>query len=402
MWVMIGYIARLVFQLAVFFLLSQKLGADGFGAFVGVLALVGLISPFVEWGGYSLIISDIKSNISIPRAFGNSLFLSIFTIPIGILILMILRTFTLPSQQWFFVLCIGLGQFLGGRISILVSSIHTADNNNWRNVVLEMFIGIGMLICALVLIKNSYVSTMWGILYVVINLIFSAFSVIWTIYSYGFPTINFQQIKARLQPGFHFSIAVSAHNAYTDLDKVMLVRLNSERATGIYAAAFRLVSVAYLPLNAILNTTYPKFFLNQQNSFSEIRFWAYRVAFWGLAYGFLVTVLLWLISPVLPNLIGSQYRDSVDALRILSFTIPLQGLAYPFGNVLTGVGRQDLRTYIQIGVLVLNFVLGIIFIPFYGWLGASWSTIITQIALCGSFVWTVQKLKNVDHAKVTI
>jgi O-antigen/teichoic acid export membrane protein len=394
LWVLLGYAARLTFQFGTFLLLARHLGVDGFGAFAGVLALVGLISPFVEWGGYSLIVRDIKAGARAERAFGNSLMLSALTVPIGLLALAALKPLALPAQSWVFVLCIGVGQFVGGRTSALVFGIHTAQDDNWRNTVLEVIQGAGLFGFVLLLSRFSGDLERWGLYYLVNSVIVGAFATAWIVRRHGRPTTDLGEVRARVRPGFHFAVASSAQSAYTDLDKVMLVRLGSEQAAGVYTAAYRLINVAYLPLGAILYTTYPQFFASGQRGLVETRAWAHRVARWSVAYGVLASAALWLLAPLVPVLLGTEYAESVGALRLLCVMLLLQGLTQPFGDVLTGTGRQRLRGQVQLGVLVLNIVLNLLLIPGYGWAGASWASVITQVVLCGTFIWIVERAKD--------
>lgn len=394
LWVLLGYAARLIFQFGTFLLLARVLGVDGFGAFAGVLALVGLISPFVEWGGYSLIVRDIKAGAHATRALGNSLMLSALTIPAGLLILAALKPIALPSQSWTFVFCVGVGQFLGSRTSVLVQGVHAAENDNWRNTILEIVTGGGLFVSVVLLATFSGDLERWGLYYLINSLIVGSFATVWIVRRYGLPTIDMREVRGRITPGFHFAVALSAQSAYTDLDKVMLVRLGSEQAAGVYTAAFRLINVAFLPLGAILTTTYPQYFASGQRGLSETRVWARRVARWSTAYGLLSSAALWLLAPIVPILLGPEYAQSVGALRLLCIMLLLQGLTYPFGDVLTGTGRQGLRGQVQLGVLVLNLVLNLVLIPRYGWAGASWASVITQAVLCGSFIWIVERAKE--------
>jgi O-antigen/teichoic acid export membrane protein len=392
--VLLGYAARLTFQFGTFLLLARHLGVDGFGAFAGVLALVGLISPFVEWGGYSLIVRDIKAGSSAARAFGNSLMLSAVTVPVGLLALAALKPFALPAQSWVFVLCIGVAQFLGGRTSALVFGIHTAQDDNWRNTILEVITGGGLFAFVLALSRFSGDLETWGWYYLINSLIAGALATAWIVHRHGRPTTDLEDVRTRIQPGFHFAVATSAQSAYTDLDKVMLVRLDSEQAAGVYTAAFRLINVAYLPLAAILYTTYPQFFSTGQRGLVETRAWAHRVVRWSVAYGVFASAALWLLAPFVPVLLGAEYAESVGALRLLCVMLLLQGLTQPYGDVLTGTGRQGLRGQVQLGVLVLNIVLNLLLIPSYGWAGAAWASVITQAVLCGTFIWIVERAKD--------
>ena len=68
------------------------------------------------------------------------------------------------------------------------------------------------------------------------------------------------RIRGELREGFWFSTSLSAQTIYNDVDKTMLARLATLDAAGIYAAAYRLIDIAFLPIRALLAAAYPSFF----------------------------------------------------------------------------------------------------------------------------------------------
>ena len=60
--------------------------------------------------------------------------------------------------------------------------------------------------------------------------------------------------------GLYFSTSLSAQNIYNDIDKTMLARMATLDAVGIYAAAYRLIDVAFIPVRSLLYAGYTDFF----------------------------------------------------------------------------------------------------------------------------------------------
>ena len=74
LWMMGGQGVRLVVQAFYFVVLARTLGVSGYGAFVGVMALVAIASPFVSLGTGSLLIKNTaRSPDSFSRYFGYAL-----------------------------------------------------------------------------------------------------------------------------------------------------------------------------------------------------------------------------------------------------------------------------------------------------------------------------------------
>ena len=81
-------------------------------------------------------------------------------------------------------------------------------------------------------------------------------------------------------------------------------------------------------------------------------------------------------------------------MKLLALIPLIQGLYSPFADALTGSGHQAVRTRGQLAALVINILLNLWLIPIWGWAGAAWATIVSQILLLAIFGWAVLKRKK--------
>jgi O-antigen/teichoic acid export membrane protein len=81
------------------------------------------------------------------------------------------------------------------------------------------------------------------------------------------------------------------------------------------------------------------------------------------------------------NALLRLYPESEPALRILAVGIVFMFLDNTFIAVFNAMDRQVAYMWIAAGGLVFNVVLNLILIPSYGYLGASWATTVTEMAL---------------------
>jgi O-antigen/teichoic acid export membrane protein len=58
-WMITGQGMRLVIQAAYFLEIARSLGVSNYGAFVGVVALVGVVYPFASLGGGNLLVKNV-------------------------------------------------------------------------------------------------------------------------------------------------------------------------------------------------------------------------------------------------------------------------------------------------------------------------------------------------------
>jgi O-antigen/teichoic acid export membrane protein len=187
-----------------------------------------------------------------------------------------------------------------------------------------------------------------------------------------------------LREGFYFSSSLSAQTIYNDIDKTMLARLGSLDATGIYAAAYRLIDVAFIPVRSLLAAAYPGFFRSGQHGIALSLAYAKRLLPRALAYSVAVAVGLLVAAPLVPRVLGAEYARTTEALRWLALLPLLKTMHYFAADSLTGAGHQGLRTLVQVLVALFNVVVNLWVIPAYSWRGAAWSSLASDGLLAAS------------------
>lgn len=380
-WMLLTNTFRLTLQLVAFVLLVRILGPEDYGNFAAILAIALLIAPFIEMGGYSLIVRDITAGIPVNRALGNSLLLSTLVLPFGLVLFCFVKVLLLPDISWAVVFAIGFGQFIGIRIWVLVQGVHVAKGLIVRNAALEATNGIITLLSVAVLQFMGGTLNSWALLFFFNSFTIGAAALGWVYFTWGAPSAVCVEAKDRIRAGFYFAVGLASQSGYMEIDKAMLVRLASSEISGIYAAAYRFINVAFLPLNALLSALYPKFFQQGIKGSQASATLAYRVLPWTISYGLLVSLLLWLIAPIIPQLLGSDYSESVEILRWLALILLLHSFYFPLADSLTGSGLQEIRTQGQLGTLIINVILNAVLIPPFGWLGAVIATLTAQTFL---------------------
>ena len=181
--------------------------------------------------------------------------------------------------------------------------------------------------------------------------------------------------------GFYFSTGLSAQTIYNDLDKAMLARYSTLDATGLYAAAYRIIDVSYTPVRSLLYAASPGFFRAGHAGIGSSVAYMKRLLPKGLIYSFLILVGLQLLAPVVPHVLGQEYARSVEALRWLA-VLPLIRTVHSFySDALTGAGHQGIRMGLQVFVAVFNIVINLWVIPAYSWRGAVFSSLASDALL---------------------
>lgn len=378
-WMTLTYFARFGFQGIAFALIARALGTEGFGAFSATLSLAVFLSPFVELGAYTLIIRDITAKVPISTVVGYNLGLIAWSLPIGLLLASVFKIFLLPNISWELFLPTILAIFLGGRLSTIASAVNVATGLVWRNTITETLGGLLQAALALILFLIKGSAEIWSLMYmfqyVVVGL--GAFS--WVTVGHRLD-LRFPQGK-RITEGLSFATANSASGAYSELDKTLLQRFSDLNSTGIYAAGFRIIVLASVPMVALLATVAPRFFERGAKSPREALTYSFFIARLTAVYGVFAFLVLWLVADFVPVILGSDFTQSSNVVRTLGVYVLLQGMQYPLADALTASGFQNIRTIGQVFGLVLNVGLNTYLIPRYNWHGAATSALVTQLSL---------------------
>jgi O-antigen/teichoic acid export membrane protein len=406
LWMLGGNGLKLVIQAAYFILIARSLEPAQYGAFVAVVAIAAIVSPFVGLGTSNLIIRNVaRDPASFSRSWGNGLLVTMTSGGAG-LVVVLSCIFLLPANlHWSVLFLVAAADLIFGRIvdfcGFVFSAVDrfgaTAQLNMWSS--LSRLIGLAILVA---LIHHPSIEA-WAATYLAATFVTAAGALGWGLATLEKPTLKTSEIWPELKEGVFFSVGLSAQTVYNDIDKTMLAKLGDLTATGIYGAAYRIIDVSLVPLRSILSAANPGFFrAGHVGGIWETRRYMRRMLPKTIAYAALATVGLLVFAPVVPHILGKEYAQSVSALRWLAVLPVLKTVHSFFADALTGAGHQRLRTMIQIAVAVFNILINLWIIPAYSWLGAAWSSIASDAALLCLLAAAIASLSRKQQEAATI
>lgn len=378
LWLLIGKGMRLVLQAAYFIIIARTLGVANYGAFVGTTALVAIVSPFVGLGIDTLLLKNVVKDRNLFRAYwGNALWMVMVT-GIGLmLVLTLVRPIVLPSLSPLLISVVAVSDLIFGSITnIAIRAFQAVDQ---LNISAQINISI-MLMKVLAAFSLMYFFPApnpldWAWLYLASSIISALLAAILVRQLIGAPKLALERIMPELKEGIYFSISNSAYTIYNDIDKTMLARLSTLEATGIYAAAYRLIDVAFIPVISIAGAAYADFFRKGKDGIAATLAFAKPLVLVASAYSIFAGIGLLLFAPGVPYILGDEYINVVEALMWLA-PIPLfRGLQHFGGDILSGTGFQGLRSALEVVISIFNIAINLWLIPLYSWKGAAWSSL---------------------------
>ena len=187
---------------------------------------------------------------------------------------------------------------------------------------------------------------------------------------------------ALLKKSYHFIISAVAITFYMQIDKVMIGKIIDHQAVGIYTAATTIASLWEFVPHALINSARPLIIQQRESDYAS-----YLKRFRQLLLG--ITVLSVIVGIGI-TLLGFVAVRILYGEEYMGAVAPLSILIWSTGFAMIGTARtiwlvaENYHKYSKHLVLIgaaTNFLLNLIAIPRWGILGASVTTLISQITV---------------------
>jgi len=167
----------------------------------------------------------------------------------------------------------------------------------------------------------------------------------------------------------------------TELDKIVAVRQVGAADAGVYTAGARVMGALVMPVLALLLTAQPQLFQHAREGFAGTRRLVRNLFALALGWGVGSGVLLAIISPVLPWILGHDYGRTAQLVPWMAVTAPFLSLRLAAGSVLIALGHPLERMGFELCGIVLLAAGMILFTPWLGVLGLVAAVIVSEVAM---------------------
>ncbi len=398
-WSILATGTRTLGAVGIFWMLARYLGTDEFGRYAAALALFLLVGAFVTLGTPHIVVKRLSVDRSVaPESWGAALLPSLILSVLVASFLAALGDLAVPGLDGRAILLLGLAEFLGVAISLPASQALQA---------LDRFPQSAMLTIMWTILRFAFVAIAFfgfeertpfavGVALLSASLVAGAVSSGLLISIVGRPRFSIAASKQIVREGFPFSLTQASGIILGDIDKQMLVRRPTDGATltGIYSASNRVLGLVATPVYAVLAATYPRFFA--KGAEDGLRgTWGYskRLMVPVAGYAILASIGLFITAPLVDDILGADYSDSIETIRWMSIIPMIHLPALLAGEAITGAGLQNTRNRFILMAGGLNIVLNLILIGPYGISGVIVATYAAEIFLLGGLcIWIRQNL----------
>jgi O-antigen/teichoic acid export membrane protein len=210
-------------------------------------------------------------------------------------------------------------------------------------------------------------------------------------------------MRAWFWQGLPFALTFVLTILYFKIDQPLVYALRPHEEAGWYGAAYKpFEALLFIPMT-LLSVAFPVLSVYHRERPAEQLDAVSRFYKALLLIGWPMTVGIFMLAgPLTRLLFSASFASSEPALRILALALVIGFVNNAFIGALSASDRQSSFTWAAGWSLVANVGLNLVLIPSYGYLGASWATVATEIVLfTAGWVLTARYIGRVAVVKLS-
>jgi O-antigen/teichoic acid export membrane protein len=381
--------------LILFALLARMLGVELYGSFVALAAISAILSDLVQLGFSSLITRTVAQDrrlawVELRRALRFQVFMCL---PVLVILGGYMKVAGFPAGMYVPGLLIGLSLCFRSMVMTLRGVCRGLGDFGTETLFLWIERGSLLVICTLAVLVSPTLLALALVFFAVRVATFLLFlTVIWR----KVDAAGTRHLSSTTTVASMVSFAVSGLmvSLYYQVDTAMLPILSTAYDAGIYGALYRFVDLILVIPRLILVVGFPTLVVLWKEdverfgqTFVDLR---RLLAFFGLPA---LLVMIFFSSDILSLAFGKEYRVGAGALVYL-----LVGMLFAFqsmllSQVLKASEHETALARVLVSAVLLNVVLNMLLIPSYGFSGAAFATLVTEVAYYLLLVSLIQHLK---------
>lgn len=371
--------------------LARNLGVENFGLYIAALSYFALISSVTDFGVARFLMREVSSDQSrlnkvLPIAiFSRFCLLLIFLVVFSVGLYVFDHDINRRTLSILAVLAV-----LPQSISLTLDAVFIALRKISYSALGILLLNIVTTTIGVIFVSFGYGSYGVVLALAIGQVLYAAILVGFTFWQ----KINWSNhidiggFKSLIRGSLPYGLLGILGLLYFKIDALMISYMRGNFELGIYGAGYKfLEAITFIP--AVVGTVlFPVMAHLHERSRKDI----YTLYSKSLKTMFLLSLpitlgFIFLLPPVI-NFFLPQYYQSITVIKVLALTIPWLFLIAPQGTLLLS-SEKYLKPVVLISVfnLLFNFVGNLIFIPIFGFMGAAWMTVISDVV--GFFIFYV-------------
>lgn len=382
-WMTIAQVVLRVLGMALFILMTYKIGEVGIGQYSFITSFVLFWFLISDFGSGTYLYREWSrggvSEEKVARDFNISLTLRVIVNSLVFLVFVIFNYFSdnreilFPLTLFFITTFISVIVGLGDYYFQSINSFRKVANRQMIEKIVTVVLG-ALLLLIVPRLEMVFIAMFLG---QAVCLVYYLFSI-----PFKFQLIfDKKRMKELVAFGIPFLLVVFFTSIYSRIDMVMLKYFGDFEAVGFYSTAYRFLDLGSIFVAGLLMPAiFPvlsSLYRESLEKFSAFFYKSLRIIF---SYSLLVIVFFLFFSPfIISFFFADSFGPSILALRILILVLVFGSISVLFNNLLFIQGKEKKGLAIIVFSAGLNIVLNIFLIPRYSLYGAAAATVVAEI-----------------------
>lgn len=379
-----------------FVVLARWLGSDQFGHLATITAVTNVGGAWCGLGAGEAIRRRVGREPSLYRAMlGHSLILLlvsgvVLTAIVSVGMAFLIRVAPSPLENFEAILLLVASNMLLFAWVGLTEQIHLAHHQFAAANRVNASWGITRAVAALVACLAFEIDTVlaWAMWNAVVSVLLSAACAA-TLSRYGAP--QWRLLRDEVPLGATLSMSACIAGLRQNADLLALSSVAPPHLVGAYGVARRVISTATVVGSSFDRLIYAKLAVAGTNGPSETLRLAKRYVLYGIGLTAATSAAVFLASPFLPLLFGSDFTDAVWITRLLCWTLILTAIQFIAFDALNAADRHRIRLIVGTAVGIAGAALIVALSFAFGTTGTFVAVYLAEMSTAGA-LWQTLRL----------
>ena len=398
-------ISNIISYVAYFFALmymARYLGPGEFGILSIAIAFTGLFGIFTDLGLGMLTVREVSRDKRLANKYiGNTTAMkAVFSIIALIYVLITTILMGYDPKTITVIVLITLAIIISSFFTTFFSVFQAYQEMKYQAIITSLD-NVFMLAAVIVAMSLSWDVVTFASLYLVRNVLVLAYMFIVYIRGYKLPAIEFDHSfwKSTIKEALPFALSGIFLTLFIWIPSIILSVMAGKEAVGFYGAPNKLIYFFLSLYSVYMVAVFPVMSIFYKKSEKSLKFIYERSFKYTMVICLPITIFISLMAPqIITSVYGEAYSPSAAALQILVWTLTLVSISGISANLLGSINRQFTVIKITVLGIFINVLLGLILIHKFSFIGASITTVVTDISILIIMLYAIFKTDFVNKS----
>lgn len=380
-WIIACKLGKAILTLVSTMIISRSLGVEKYGIISYAASIVAFAAPIMKLGINEILVHELVNRPEEEgRVLGTTIVLNLCSSLLCMIGITVFVNFANAGEKTTIIVCMCYScQLLFQALEMVYYwfQAHLKSKHTSIAILISYFIVVFVQLVLIFIKANIYTL---ALSYTMEYLITSIILVIFYKKEKGARfSFSFSEAKHLLATGKYYIISGLMVMIFSQTDKIMLKLMCDDTSVGIYSAAVTCANMTSFIFVAIIDSFRPTIFNSYKNTdeFKTKLKSLYSIIIW---FSLIQCIVMTLFAPIIIKIIyGVEYAKAINVLQIAVWFTTFSYIGTVRNIWILSYGYQKFLSIINISGAIMNIILNLVLIPFYGAIGAAIASVISQI-----------------------